>query len=320
MRGLPLAASSPIEYQLIAVPAAFCYAADTALSAPMKRPLKSLKRLSAPASKIRSVRGSIAALALVCVAALGSEPKAESGPLSASVPIPRTDRNSLIAHEQLVRKAKQGRIDIYFVGDSITRRWGAADPQYRQLLDNWTTNFFGWNAANFGWGADRVENILWRLQHDELDGVSPKVIVVLAGINNVGAESGTPEKEADITDGLKALLGTCKAKAPNATIILTGIFPRNDNMAVIPTIDRINANLSGLADGKRVRYININNRLADTNGRFFAGMVNPDRLHPTVQAYQVWADELKPIFAELLGPPAKIDQAPPPTADPHAAP
>lgn len=285
----------------------------------MKQALKSMKRLGTPASKIKSVHGSVAALALVCVAALGSELKSEPGVPSTSIPVPRTDRNSLIAHEQLVRKAKQGRIDIYFVGDSITRRWGASDPQYRQLLDNWTTNFFGWNAADFGWGADRIENILWRLQQGELDGVKPKVIVVLAGINNIGAEPVSPEKVADITDGLKALVATCKAKAPDATIILTGIFPRNDNMAVMPAINRINANLSGLADGKGVRYININNRLADANGRFFAGMVNHDQLHPTLQAYQLWADALKPIFAELLGPPAKIDQAPPPTADPRAS-
>src|SRR4249920_469752 len=84
---------------------------------------------------------------------------------SASHPQPRTDSNSLLAHQQLVRKAKQGGIDVYFVGDSITRRWGATDPQYRPLLENWKTNFFGWNAANFGWGGDRIENILWRLQN-----------------------------------------------------------------------------------------------------------------------------------------------------------
>ena len=99
-------------------------------------------------------------------------------------PAPRTDKNSQLAHEQLLAKAKQGRIDIYFEGDSITRRWGATD--YPQLLENWKQNFFGWNAADFGWGADRVENILWRLENGELDGVNPKVIVLLAGTNNVG--------------------------------------------------------------------------------------------------------------------------------------
>jgi hypothetical protein len=66
------------------------------------------------------------------------------------IPTPRTDANSLLAHQQMVAKAKQGRIDVYFVGDSITRRWGASDPQYAELLANWRSNFFGWNAADFG--------------------------------------------------------------------------------------------------------------------------------------------------------------------------
>src|SRR5712692_817187 len=99
-------------------------------------------------------------------------------------PVPRTDANSLTAHAQLLEKAKAGRIDIYFEGDSITRRWGATD--YPELLANWKQNFFGWNAADFGWGADKIENILWRLENGELDGVNPKVIVLLAGTNNVG--------------------------------------------------------------------------------------------------------------------------------------
>src|SRR5580698_9380203 len=108
--------------------------------------------------------------------------------------VARTDKNSQIAHEQLLAKRKQGRIDVYFEGDSITRRWGATD--YPQLLENWKKNFFGWNAADFGWGADRVENILWRLENGELDDVNPKVIVLLAGTNNV-VDTATP----DITRG-----------------------------------------------------------------------------------------------------------------------
>ncbi len=83
-------------------------------------------------------------------------------------PAPRTDQNSMIAHAQLLEKARQGVIDIYFVGDSITRRWGTSDEQYKELLANWRQNFFGWNAANFGWGADKVQNILWRLHNGEL--------------------------------------------------------------------------------------------------------------------------------------------------------
>ena len=239
----------------------------------------------------------------------------------ADQPAPRTDANSQLAHTQLLEKARRGGIDIYFEGDSITRRWGTSDPQYKENLANWTTNFFGWNAADFGWGADRTQNILWRLRHGELDGVHPKIIVLLAGSNNVGATAPDDAKIADITLGLKAVLDVCREKAPDATIILTAIFPRNDNPAVVPGINRINENIAQIADGKMVRYLNVNDKLADPNGRLFDGMMNPrDKLHPTVKGYQVWADGLKPIFTELLGPPAQTDHAPPPTGDPSANP
>jgi lysophospholipase L1-like esterase len=248
---------------------------------------------------------------LFCAGALAEVP--------ADQPVARTDQNSLTAHAQLLEKAKQGRVDIYFEGDSITRRWGATD--YPELLANWNQNFFGWNAADFGWGADRIENILWRLSHGELDGVHPKIIVLLAGTNNVGRTvppEGNDAEVADITRGLKAVLELLQAKAPDATIIATAIFPRNDNMAVMPIINQINQNLSKLADSKKIRYLNINSTLADSDGRLLDGMMNSDKLHPAISGYQVWADALKPIFVELLGPPGKQDYAPPPTGDPSA--
>ena len=89
-------------------------------------------------------------------------------------------------------------------------------------------------------------------------------------------------------------------------------------MAVMPEITRINANLAKLADGRTVRYLDINDKLADKDGRLFDGMMNADKLHPTLKGYQVWADALKPILRELLGPPAATDHAPPPTGDPSA--
>jgi len=231
----------------------------------------------------------------------------------------RNDRNSHLAHAQLLEKAKAGGISVYFLGDSITRRWGATD--YPDLLANWRANFHGWNAGNFGWGADRIQNIIWRLENGELDGVNPKVIVVLAGTNNVGSIPGDEDKVRDITRGIEQILVTCRRKAPEATIVLTAIFPRNDSMAVMPEIDRINRNLAVMADGVRVRYLNVNDRLADRQGRLFDGMMHErDKLHPTLKAYQVWADALKPLLTQLLGPPAATDLAPPPTGDPSARP
>ena len=110
----------------------------------------------------------------------------------ADQPRMRADRNSHLAHQQLLAKAKSGGIDVYFLGDSITRRWGALD--YPDFLAHWKKTFHGWNAGNFGWGADRTENILWRLENGELDGVNPKVIVILAGTNNLGKEPGDEDR------------------------------------------------------------------------------------------------------------------------------
>ena len=257
-------------------------------------------------------------LAALLAGAVALTALAQAPAVPADQALSRTDQNSLTAHSQLLEKARKGGIDIYFEGDSITRRWGATD--YPELLANWKQNFFGWNAADFGWGADTIQNILWRLQNGELDGVNPKVIVLLAGTNNVGRTTpagGDDAKVADITKGLKAVLDLMQSKAPRATIILTAVFPRNDSMAVMPTINKINTNIAKFADGRKIRFLNINDKLADKDGKLFDGMMG-DQLHPTVKGYQVWADGLKPIFTELLGPPAKEDHAPPPTGDPSA--
>src|SRR5436189_4688596 len=167
-------------------------------------------------------------LVLMLTAGVSAQQPPEIGPADRAAP--RTDQNSMTAHAQLLEKARKGGIDLYFVGDSIVRRWGATD--YPALLANWRQNFFGWNAADFGWGADKTENILWRLENGELDGVNPKVIVILAGTNNIGKELGDPTVAADVTRGLSAIVGACRKKAPAATIVLTAIFPRNDGPAV----------------------------------------------------------------------------------------
>ena len=275
------------------------------------------------------VRTIVTALVLLTLVR-GGVVKADSDPAGQSTsnppppadrPVPRADQNSMLAHAELLEKRRKGRIDVYFLGDSITRRWGTSDEQYKAFLANWRQNFHGWNAANFGWGGDTTQNILWRLHNGELDGVNPRVIVLLAGTNNVGRTSpqGPDDpRAADVARGIKAVLDLCRRKAPKATIILTGITPRNDNTAVMPVIDEINRRMAKFADGKRIRYVNINAGLADGEGKLYEGMHNGDGLHLDVKGYQVWADALKPILTELLGPPAKEDHAPPPTGDPSA--
>ena len=233
--------------------------------------------------------------------------------------VQRTDENSRIAHQELVGKARSGHIDLYFAGDSITRRWGTSDVAYRTFYENWRRNFFGWNAANFGWGGDTVQNVLWRMENGELDGVNPKMIVLMAGTNNVGKEAPRGDNDPrvqEVTQGVERIIQVFREKAPEAVIVLMGITPRNDNPAVMPIIDGINENIAKMGDGKRIRYVNINSKLVDQHGKFLPGMANEDGLHLDVGAYQVWADAIKPILTEVLGEPAKVDRAPPPTGDP----
>jgi len=235
--------------------------------------------------------------------------------------VPREDATSMLAHQQLLQKAHTGRIDLYFLGDSITRRWGATD--YPQLLQQFDVSFRGWNPGNFGWGADRIANILWRIENGELDGVKPRVIVLMAGTNDVGnqlppegAEAAAERIAADLGD----LLHAVRLRAPQATVILMGLLPRFDNPAVMPVIDGINRRIARNADGRRVRFLNINQQLLDANGRLLPGMLNADQLHPALPAYQVWTAALEPLLLRLLGPRAAIDRAPPATGVPTAPP
>ena len=238
-------------------------------------------------------------------------------------PVPRADANSKTAHEQLVAKAKAGRIDLYFVGDSITRRWGSSDTQYSAMLASWRTNFHGWNAGNFGWGADSIQNILWRLTNGELDGVNPKVIVLLAGTNNLRPGRtgvGDDKQVEEVVGGIHAILDVFRSKAPGASVILMGVLPRNEaggKTALIPTIRRINTRLAAFADGDKIRFLDIGDRLADPTGKLVDG-VTVDGLHLSVKGYQIWADALKPLLGKRLGLRAAVDLAPPPTGDPSA--
>jgi lysophospholipase L1-like esterase len=160
---------------------------------------------------------------------------------------------------------------------------------------------------------------LWRLEQGELTDVNPKVIVIMAGTNNLAGRPITGkevEVAADIAQGIGTLVERARRLAPRATIVLMGITLRNDNMAYVPVIRQINAQLAKLANGQSVRFLDLNDKLADATGKLHPGMTDPDQLHLAVPGYQVWADALKPVLTSLLGPPAATDSAPPPTGDP----
>lgn len=257
------------------------------------------------------------AVAALSVAGAGTELAAQETGSAAvtTVPRPRTDANSDIAHAELVQKARTGVIDVYFIGDSITRRWGALD--YPELVAHFRESFFGWNAANFAWGGDRIENMLWRLDNGELEGVSPKVFVVQAGTNNLGDFESAEEREEAVVEGIAAIVERCRRHAADALVVITGVFPRRDRPELNASIAAINERLRALADGDAIRFLGINDRLVDVRGVLAAEM-SEDGLHPSLPAYRIWADALRPLLAERLGAPAHRDLGPPPTGNPAA--
>lgn len=244
---------------------------------------------------------------------LGIAPREESA--RAAVPFPRTDPNSHAAHQDLLAKREAGVIDLYFIGDSITRRWGALD--YPDLLEHWNATFHGWNAANFAWGGDRTENMLWRLENGELEGVDPKVVVIQAGTNNVGSRAGGAQKIEAIVAGVAAIVDKVTAAVPDASIVLTGIFPRSD-AEVVGEIEAINEALESMASVRGIEFLNINDALSGDGGLLLEQM-SSDGLHLSREGYEVWANALTPVLTGLLGPRADTDEAPPPTGNPAAA-
>lgn len=242
-----------------------------------------------------------------CAVLAGAQPAMDQ-------PVPRKDANSQAAHQQLLTKRSQGRIDLYFMGDSITRRWGATD--YPEFLAHWNKTFHGWNAANFGWGGDTLQNMLWRLDHGELDEVNPKVIVFMGGTNNIRDQPGSAEEAAAIFRGIQAVLARFQQKAPDAVVILTGLLPRGSKPELHDWIRSINQRTAALADGKKIRYLDLFPRFLNASGQLKTEAFIPDQLHLALLGYQIWGEALTPVLTEVLGPKAAVDQAPPPTGDP----
>jgi len=206
----------------------------------------------------------------------------------------------MAAHGRLVERARRGGIDLYCTGDSIVRRWGADD--HPRLKAHWDETFRGYRTANFGCGANHLQNILWRLLNGELDGVNPRLVVLLAGTNNAGEAPRTGETADDILRCFEAVLKTIREKAPGAVTVLTAIFPRTDAPEAMPIIFAVNARLPGLCDGQKARFLDVNAGMLDGKGRVLEGMLL-DGLHPGIPGYRVWAAGLMPIVREVLGKP-----------------
>ena len=175
------------------------------------------------------------------------------------------------------------RPELIFDGDSITDGWQGGGRQV------WKERYAPVNAFDFGIAGDRIENVLWRLQHGQLEGLDPKMVVLLIGTNNIGRN--TPE---EIAEGIKVLVTEYLKDAPHARLLLLGVFPRgalaSDNSRA--TINKINSQLASLADGQRVTFLDFGAKFLDAQGGL-PSEIMPDHLHPSAKGYVIWADAIQ---------------------------
>lgn len=225
-------------------------------------------------------------------------PAATPSANTALIPTPRNfPTNWLARHAENLAVAKQGGVDILFLGDSITDGW-RWDGHGKNL---WAKYFAPRHAANFGIGYDRIQNVLWRIENGELDGISPRVIVLLIGTNNSGNEDdGRPRNTTpEIIAGISNLVRRIQFHQPQAKIILFGIFPRGDKGdGIRAQVREVNAGIATLADDK-VKFLDIGGKFLEPDGTLPRAMF-PDLLHPNEPGYQIWADAINPALDEFL--------------------
>ena len=198
-------------------------------------------------------------------------------------------------HALFLERKKQGPVDLLFMGDSILQGW--SDSAQKDL---WKTNFDAYKAANFSIGGDRTQQVLWRIANGELDGLSPKVVVVQIGTNNLWANDA-PDK---IVDGIKKIVTLIRAKAPDSKVLILGLIPaqKNNTDVLRDKIKQINIALSKLSNGSTVRFVDMGLRLVDANGNIDLDkdLYQPDCVHLKTKGYEVWASAMKPVLLEML--------------------
>lgn len=216
----------------------------------------------------------------------------------ASRAIPKRNNPTFFAlHQSFLARAREGPVDLLFLGDSITHHW-------RNYPHLWTHFYGSFNAANFGIGGDQTQHIIWRIENGELDHVHPKVVVLMIGTNNTSTYTAEQILHAD-----EKIVRLIREKLPASRVLLLGIFPRgprkgshgtfDDAVKRMQTIHTVNAGLARLDDGDHIRYLDIGARFLGDDDQV-ARNIMPDHLHPNGAGYELWGEAMQPLLLEMI--------------------
>ena len=210
---------------------------------------------------------------------------------STVVPVPR-DGGWMNRHQSFNERVKKGNVDLLLIGDSITQGWEGAGKEA------WAKHYDKRNAVNLGIGGDRTQHVLWRLDNGNVEGISPKLAVLMIGTNN---SNGTDNTAEEIGAGITAIVKKLREKLPQTKVLILAIFPRDEK----PTPRREkNAKASEiaskLADNQNVFYLDIGSKFLTPDGLLTKDIM-PDYLHLSPQGYTIWAEAIEPKVTELMG-------------------
>jgi lysophospholipase L1-like esterase/acetyl esterase/lipase len=221
---------------------------------------------------------------------------------TAIVPVPKLESDSYdwyARHAAVLRAKDEIKPEIVLIGDSITHFWGGEPKDKRQNGPKAYASVFGpYRVLNMGFGWDRTQNVLWRLDHGELDGLHPRVVVIHIGTNNTSrtanARQNTP---VEIVEGIAAICGRVRSKTPGARIVLMQVMPRearpdNPRRVQIAAINRL---LVDFTKTNHIALIDLSPKLLAADGALPASLM-PDFCHPNEAGYAIWAEALKPYL------------------------
>lgn len=248
--------------------------------------------------------------AVVLAAAFTSSPLLAQAPAPAPVataspaatqkptPNPRTPEDAVTPfnrnpnrHAEFMFRKTQGEIGLLFLGDSITDGW----PRRGEW--SWL-KFAPYKPADFGISGERTEDVLWRITNGELDGINPKVTVLMIGTNNIGHFPN--EEPAWAAAGIAKIVETIHQKLPNTKVLLLSVFPRSAKNSVFrQKTEAINEIISKLDNGKTTRYLDITKVFQDAQGEIPKDIM-PDGLHPNAYGYDLWYNAMNPLLSEML--------------------
>lgn len=197
-------------------------------------------------------------------------------------------------HQSKVEEAQKGAVDLIFIGDSITHGW----EKEKSGLPMWTQYYQHMNALNLGFGGDRTEHVLWRLQNGAIDDIAPKVAVLLIGTNNTGQKFDDAD---DTALAIKTIIAELQQRLPLTKVLLLAILP----MKLLPDDNHrklnveVNRRIAKLADGTRVFFLDIGGAYVDDKG-VLNTLLMPDRLHLTTEGYRLWAEAMAPLLHRLM--------------------